>query len=71
MLGEDLADEAEVAASHDVAAAVRRRDPRRFLAAVLERVEREESQARHRVPWGVDPKDAAFVARTVARFWAA
>ena len=70
-LVEDLADQAEVAARDDVAAAVGGGDPGRLLAAVLERVEREERQARNRVSGGVDPENAAFVARTVARIWAA
>ena len=55
MLGEDLADETEVAPGHDVAAAVGGGDPRRLLAAVLERVEREEGQARDLVPGAKTP----------------
>ena len=71
MLGEDLADEAEVASRDDVPVTVGRGDPGRLLAAVLQRVEREVRQARDRVSGGIDPENAAFVARTVPRIWAA
>ena len=46
-------------------------DARRLLAAVLERVEREEGQARHLVTGSVDPENAAFVARAIAHVGAA
>ena len=66
VLVEDLADEAEVALGHDVAASRAHGDPRGLLAAVLERVEREVGEPGDVVPGRVDAEDAALVARSVA-----
>ena len=66
VLLEDLRDEAEGALRDDGAAAVGRGDARRFLAPVLERVQREVREARDVVLGGEDPEDAALVARSVA-----
>ncbi len=65
VLGEHLAHEPQLAAGHDVAAVVGRRDPRRLLAAVLERVQREVRQARDLVSGRVYAKHTALVARSV------
>jgi len=64
-LVEDMADEPEVAPRDDGAAAVGGRDTGRLLAAVLERVEREERQARDVTGGGVDAEDTALIARAV------
>jgi hypothetical protein len=47
-------------------AVLRRRDARRLLAAVLERVEREVRETGDIVPGGADAEDAALVARPVS-----
>ena len=66
VLAEDLRDEAERALGDDVAAVVGGRDPRRLLAAVLERVEGEVREAGDVVLGRVDAEDAALVTRSVA-----
>ena len=65
LLVEDLGDEPGVAQRGDVAA-LAGGDPRRLLAAVLERVEREVGEPGDVVPGGVDPEHPALVARAVA-----
>ena len=66
VLLEDLVDQAQRALRDDVATAVGCGDARRLLAAMLQGVEREVGQARDVVLGGVDPEDAALVARAVA-----
>ena len=63
-LVEDLGDQAEVALGGDVAA-LAGRDAGRFLAAVLEREEREVGEPGDVVLGRVDAEDAALVARAV------
>ena len=46
VLGEDLADQSQLAARDDVAITVGGGDPRRLLAAVLQREERVEGETR-------------------------
>jgi len=70
VLVEDLRDQTLVARAHDRAIKRRDGDAGRFLAAVLQGVQREVGEARRvdarsQVLGGVDPKDAALVARTV------
>jgi hypothetical protein len=64
LLVEHLVDQPLVAHRHDVAA-LRGRDPRRLLAAMLERVQREVGEPGDLAPRGADPEDAALVARPV------
>ena len=65
LLVEDLRDEPRVAQRGDVPA-LAGRDPRRLLAAVLERVQGEVREPGDVVPRRVDAEDAALVARAVA-----
>ena len=65
VLGEHLADEAELAARDDVPAAVGRRDARRLLPAVLERVQREVRQTRHLVTGRIQSEHSALIARSL------
>jgi len=65
LLVEDLVDEALVAQGHDPAV-LRRRDSRRLLPAMLERVEREVGQARDLRAGREEPEHAALVAGAVA-----
>ena len=66
VLGEDLVDEAELAAGHDLPAVVGRGDAGRLLSAVLECVEREVRETRDVVPGRVHAEHAAFVPRSIA-----
>ena len=68
VLLEHLVDEPHRALGDDVAALVGGRDPGRFLAAVLERVQREVRQAGDVVPGAEHAEYAALVARSVAPF---
>ena len=65
VLAEGLADEAQLAPRDDVPAAVRRRDPRGLLPAVLQRVEPVEGEPRGIVAGRVEPEDPAFLARVI------
>ncbi len=65
LLVEDLRDEAGVAQGGDLPA-LAGGDPGRFLAAVLERVEREVGEPGDLAAGRVDAEDPALVARAVA-----
>ena len=65
LLVEDLGDEPEVAQGHDHPA-LAGRDPRRLLAAMLQREEAEVAEPRDVATRRVNAEDAAFVARSVA-----
>ncbi len=64
LLVEDLGDEPHVAHRHDLAG-VRRRDPGRLLAAVLQGEQREVGEPGDVTLGSEDAKDTALVARTV------
>ena len=64
LLVEDLGDEPHVAHGHDLAR-VRRRDPGRFLAAVLKGEQREVGKPGNVTLRGEDAEDTALVARAV------
>ena len=66
VLVEHLGDEALVADRHEAAAALGGRDPRRLLAAVLQREQREVRQSGDVVLRREDAEDTALVARAVA-----
>ncbi len=66
VLGEDLTDKTELAASDDLPTPIRRRDARRLRPAVLEREKRELGEARYLVARGVDAEDPTLIARSIA-----
>jgi hypothetical protein len=59
---EDLRDEAHVLVDHDPGT-ITDRDARRFLAAVLERVQAVVGELGHVLPGGPDPENPAGVPR--------
>jgi len=66
-----LADETEVAPRDDRAPTVSGGNPRRLLAAVLQRAERKEGEVRDLVAGGEDAEHAALIAWSIPRLGAA